>query len=69
MRSHINNNNKGAAGAVSLQQQPRTGRKTRCLADGDHVVAALEPGRPGQSKPRIRFMNKIDNAGNKLCNV
>ena len=39
------------------------------LAEGDHVVAALEPDRPGRIKPRIRFQNKVDNAGNKMCNV
>ena len=39
------------------------------LAEGDHVIAAIEPGRPGRYKPRLRFQNKIDAAGNKLCNV
>ena len=39
------------------------------LAEGDNIIAAIEPGRPGRSRPRIRFQFKTDDAGNKLCNV
>ena len=39
------------------------------LAEGDHIVAALAPGRPGRSEPRLRFQNKTVADGNTLCNV
>lgn len=39
------------------------------LAESDHVIAALELGRPGSSKPPFRFQNKNNADGNKLCNV
>lgn len=39
------------------------------LTEGDHAIAALEPGSPVRSRTCRRFQNKIGADGNKLCNV